>query len=83
MGPGDGETQAEIKAGQGYCQKCDLLCPQESWRALKPGINKLKEKLTKGIIVKINKQMTGIARLVTPPPLLMFTERLTEGFALE
>lgn len=50
---------------------------------MKPGINKLKEKLTKGIIVKINKQMTGIARLVTPPPLLMFTERLTEGFALE
>lgn len=79
------ETQEEIKAGQGYYQKWDLLFPQESWRNLKPEINKLEEKLTKGISIKINKQMTvpGIARLVIPLPHLMFTEWLTEGFALE
>ena len=43
---------------------------------MKPGVNKLEEKLTNGIIIKINKQMTvpGIARLVIPPPHLMFTE---------
>ena len=36
---------------------------------MKPEINKLEEKLTNGIIIKIDKQMTvpGIARLVIPP----------------
>lgn len=50
----------------------------------KPGIGKPKEELTKGMLVKVNKQtvILGVARLVIPSPLLLFPEK-GEGLALE
>lgn len=45
-------------------------------RDLKPGINKPKEKLTKGMFVKVSKQIVilGRARLIIPSALLLFPE---------